>query len=72
MAFSQLEPFGYDIEMFGHAQTAAQVHILAMGMGGKKGSVSIADFMPKLETKPKDNRTFFEALKDYAMLTGEK
>ena len=46
-AFEQLEPFGYEIEMLGHAQTACTISNRLRNP--EEEPKKIWDFMPKLE-----------------------
>ncbi len=46
-AFEQLEPFGYEIEMLGHAQTACTISNRLRNP--EEEPKKIQDFMPKLE-----------------------
>lgn len=66
MAFSRLEPFGYEIDLFGHAITASTI----ANVNRKKGKKAFApkDFMPK-EHEEKNALDFFKNLK--AMLTSK-
>ena len=47
MAFEQLEPFGYEQEMLGHAITAATIANVNRGKDQKPYKVE--DFMPRLK-----------------------
>ena len=47
MAFYQLEPFGYEQEMLGHAITATTIANVNRGKDQK--AYKIEDFMPKLK-----------------------
>jgi len=47
MAFEQLEPFGYEIEMLGHAQTACTVWNRLRNP--EEEPKNVQDFMPKLK-----------------------
>lgn len=47
MAFEQLEPFGYEQEMLGHAITATTIANINRGKDQKPYKVK--DFMPKFE-----------------------
>jgi hypothetical protein len=52
MAFEQLEPFGYEIEMLGHAQTACTISNRLRSP--EEEPKKIQDFMPKLENNTKE------------------
>jgi hypothetical protein len=48
IAFSQIEPFGFEAEFLGHAQTAA---VIANANRGKDAQpLKVKDFMPKTTT----------------------
>jgi len=50
IAFSQLEPFGSEMESLGHAITASTVANVNRGKGQKPYKVE--EFMPKFENEP--------------------
>ena len=50
MAFSTLEPFGYEAEMLGHAVTASTVANVNVPKG--KRQFKISEFIPKFEDEP--------------------
>jgi hypothetical protein len=48
IAFATIEPFGFEADFLGHAQTAA---VIANVNRGEKGQVrEVRDFMPRLST----------------------
>lgn len=73
VAFSRLEPFGFEAEFLGHAQTA-QV-IANVNRGKDSDPLEVSDFMPKLprlaeEREAEDEPQSVDQLKQVAyMLT---
>lgn len=63
MAFAQLEPFGFQADIYGHALNAAHL----MNFQRKKGSKPIQpdQLMPiEAQTKKEVKQNFFQGLKD--------
>ena len=70
MAYWEMEPFGPQVESFGHAQTAA---VIANANRDKKSkSVSYEDFMPRFEAREKEatSNDVFGTVKRYAQAAG--
>ncbi len=63
MAFFNLEPFGFESEMYGHGITAS----LLANINKKKGTRKFVpqDFIPELKAIKKNGAQFFDALKSY-------
>lgn len=53
MAFSLLEPFGYDVNMFGHAQTASTIYNMNRNKGDPARDPK--EFYPTLARKEEED-----------------
>jgi len=68
MAFAELEPFGFQADMFGHALTAKHI----IDSQRKKGSrpVDIRDLVPKeIKTQSENKMSFVQTLKSFLYRT---
>lgn len=63
-AFFKLEPWGTEVELLGHAQTAATLANINRGKGTQPYSVK--DFMPKFDKKPQTVNEMKAALQSWA------
>ena len=71
MAFHQLEPFGWEADLFGHAHTSAAVMNTNRPKGHK--AVSPLDLMPKeTEEQCPDPHSIYQTFKDIAVRIGAK
>ena len=72
-AFSMLEPFGFEVDMFGQGIVAATIANTRANKPKGAKLLKPNDFIPELEQpKEKSNRSFFAELKSMLLLNKGK
>ena len=65
MAFSALEPFGYEAELHGSAITSSVIANANRDNKKKSEPFTAQDFMPQEPEDPEDKPSVFQRLKEY-------
>jgi hypothetical protein len=65
MAFSSLEPFGYEAEMHGNAVTSSVIANANRDEKKKPDPFTTQDFLPHDEEEAEDKPSVFQRLKEY-------